>query len=158
MAAEWQSYILKGDRRSALSWLPYWSSPRRFRGNQQLEQENVIGGMDLHEGWLKAAEETMRMLDVPNFLSLGKGQLQTEVSLEHSHALLFTYCLWLLSCYDTELSKSKTLSTWPYTEKFADSWPLLSFLHLHYFCGRNTIKCCAAAYLFPTLHSEESHW
>ena len=27
-----------------------------------------------------------------------------------------------------------------------------------YFYGRNTVKWCAAAYLLPTLHSEESRW
>lgn len=47
------------------------------------------------EGCLKGAEEAIGTLDHLNSLSLGKGQLQTAVLLEHSHAHLFIY--WLLS-------------------------------------------------------------
>ena len=107
---------------------------------------------------MKADEEASRTLDLPDSLSLGNGQLQIGVLLEHSHAHPFTYCLWLLSCYDTELSKSKILATWPYTEKFAECCSVLLRLFTSmYFYGGNTIKWCAAAYLLPTLHSEESH-
>ena len=39
------------------------------------------------------------MLDLLLSLSAGKGQQQTEVSLEHSRAHLCAHWLWLLSCY-----------------------------------------------------------
>lgn len=72
------------------------------------------------EGCLKGAEEAIGTLDHLNSLSLGKGQLQTAVLLEHSHAHLFTH---IYGCFHAtiELSKSEVFTTCPYMEKFADS-------------------------------------
>lgn len=56
------------------------------------------------ESCFKAAEEAIGTLDHPNSLSLGKEQLQTAVLLEHSHAHLCAYCLWLLLCLTMQSS------------------------------------------------------
>ena len=81
---------------------------------------------------MKATEEAITTLDLSKSVSPGKGQRESGVLLEHSYDLLFTYCLWLLSSYNTRGEQIENIYYLAlYGKVFVDSFSLkVSYVYI----------------------------